>query len=119
MRTTYRLNVDELDQNFIEGLKATFKGKEVEIFISEVSKEGNQSDRSDQELIGSIVELPRDEISNEDWPKWQNWFEEADKLPPTESSQLNLTKQERRSLISDDLAKKHKLESAYSDDNPQ
>lgn len=132
MQTTYRLNVDELDQNFIEGLKATFKGKEVEIFISEVSKDNCQSDRLDKPLsrlqnpdqgkqgeapVGTIVELPGDEISNEDWPKWQSWFAEADKLQTTEPSQLNLTKQERRSLMANDLAKKYKLKSEYPDDS--
>jgi antitoxin YefM len=38
MQTTYRLNVNELDENFLEGLKATFKDKEIEIIVSEVDE---------------------------------------------------------------------------------
>lgn len=38
MQTTYRLNVNELDENFLEGLKTTFKDKEIEIIVSEVDE---------------------------------------------------------------------------------
>jgi antitoxin YefM len=38
MQTTYRLNVNELDENFLEGLKITFKDKEIEIIVSEVDE---------------------------------------------------------------------------------
>ncbi|MGC1308851.1 MAG: hypothetical protein WA885_16615 [Phormidesmis sp.] len=38
MRTTYRLNANELDQTFLEGLKATFRGKEIEVIVYEVDE---------------------------------------------------------------------------------
>jgi antitoxin YefM len=38
MQTVYRLNANELDQNFLEGLKATFKDQEIEIVVSGVDE---------------------------------------------------------------------------------
>ncbi|MEL7353931.1 MAG: hypothetical protein AAF171_24110 [Cyanobacteria bacterium P01_A01_bin.116] len=38
MHTTYRLNANELDESFLEGLKSTFKGREIEIVVSEVDE---------------------------------------------------------------------------------
>lgn len=38
MHTVYRLNANELDQSFINALKATFKEKEIEIVIYEVDE---------------------------------------------------------------------------------
>lgn len=38
MYTTYRLHADELDADFIEALKTLFKGKEIEIIVSEVDE---------------------------------------------------------------------------------
>jgi antitoxin YefM len=35
MYSLYRLNANELDSNFIEGLKQIFKDKEIEIIIQE------------------------------------------------------------------------------------
>ena len=33
MQTVYRLNANELDENFLAGLKATFKDQEIEIVV--------------------------------------------------------------------------------------
>lgn len=38
MQTVYRLNVNELNDVFIESLKATFKDKEIEIAVYEVDE---------------------------------------------------------------------------------
>lgn len=38
MQSTYRLNANELDSNFLEGLKATFQGREIEIVVYEVDE---------------------------------------------------------------------------------
>lgn len=38
MYTTYRLNVNELDEKFIQSLKTLFKDKEIEILVSEVDE---------------------------------------------------------------------------------
>jgi len=35
MYTTYRLNVNELNNNFIKGIKQIFKDKEIEITVSD------------------------------------------------------------------------------------
>lgn len=39
MRNTYHVKASELDQTFVEELKATFKDKQVEIVISEAPTE--------------------------------------------------------------------------------
>lgn len=38
MHTVYRLNANELDQRFINALKATFPNKEIEIVVYEVDE---------------------------------------------------------------------------------
>jgi antitoxin YefM len=38
MQTIYRLKASELDNNFLEGLKATFGDKEIEIIVYEVNE---------------------------------------------------------------------------------
>ena len=38
METTYRLNADELDNNFVDSLKSIFKNKEIEIVVSEIDE---------------------------------------------------------------------------------
>ena len=38
MQTIYRLKASELDSDFLEGLKATFKDKEIEIIVYEVNE---------------------------------------------------------------------------------
>lgn len=38
MQTTYRLKASELDNNFLEGLKATFGDKDIEIIVYEVNE---------------------------------------------------------------------------------
>jgi len=39
MYTTYRLNTDELDDDFLDSLKALFKGKTIEIAVCEAENE--------------------------------------------------------------------------------
>lgn len=38
MQSTYRLNANELDTQFLEGLKTTFQGREIEIVVYEVDE---------------------------------------------------------------------------------
>jgi antitoxin YefM len=38
MQTIYRLKASELDRNFLEGLKATFGDREIEIIVYEVNE---------------------------------------------------------------------------------
>ncbi|MBI5142864.1 MAG: hypothetical protein HZA20_11850 [Nitrospirae bacterium] len=38
MRTTYRLNINELDNGFIDSLKAIFRNKEIEITVHDLDE---------------------------------------------------------------------------------
>ncbi len=38
MQTTYRLNANELNDQFLEALKSLFKDKEIEIVVNEVDE---------------------------------------------------------------------------------
>jgi antitoxin YefM len=38
MQTIYRLKASELNHQFLEGLKATFKDKDIEIIVSEIDE---------------------------------------------------------------------------------
>lgn len=38
MQSSYRLKANELDEQFIEGLKATYKDKDIEIIVYEVDE---------------------------------------------------------------------------------
>ena len=38
MNTIYRLNANELDEKFIQSLKALFKDKDIEIIVNEVDE---------------------------------------------------------------------------------
>ncbi|GAB4532678.1 MAG: hypothetical protein Tsb0014_17360 [Pleurocapsa sp.] len=38
MQTVYRLKASELDECFLEGLKATYKDKEIEIIVYEIDE---------------------------------------------------------------------------------
>jgi hypothetical protein len=40
---------------------------------------------------------------------WEQWFREVDQLSPSDPSQVNLTKAERREVIAEDVAKKYGL----------
>jgi antitoxin YefM len=56
MYTVYRLNVNELDSQFIEALKTLFKDKDVEIIVSEVDETAYllQSAANRQRLLQAI-----------------------------------------------------------------
>ncbi len=43
MYSVYRLKAQELDDRFLEALKALFKEKEIEIAVSEVQEDENES----------------------------------------------------------------------------
>jgi len=63
MRTTYRLNASELDQTFLEGLRATFPGKEIEIVVYEVDETDYllKSDANRLKLLTAKDNLEKDE----------------------------------------------------------
>ncbi len=59
MHTVYRLNASELDQGFINALKATFPDKEIEIVVYEVDETAYlmASDANRQKLINAIENI--------------------------------------------------------------
>ncbi|WP_026103478.1 hypothetical protein [Pseudanabaena sp. PCC 6802] len=62
MQTIYRLKANELDLNFLEGLKATFQGKEIEIVVYEVDETAYllSSEANKQRLLKAIENVSKD-----------------------------------------------------------
>ncbi len=56
MHTVYRLNANELDQRFINALKASFPDKEIEILVYEVDETAYlmASEANPKKLINAI-----------------------------------------------------------------
>ncbi len=56
MHTVYRLNVNELNSQFLEALKTLFKDKDIEIIVSEVDETAYllQSETNKQRLLRAI-----------------------------------------------------------------
>lgn len=63
MHTTYRLNANELDERFIQSLKALFKDKDIEIMVSEVDETAYllQSEANRERLLKAIENVERRE----------------------------------------------------------
>ena len=59
MQTIFRMNADELDQNFLESLKTLFKNKEIEITVSErdETKYLLRSPANRQRLLRAVREI--------------------------------------------------------------
>jgi len=60
MYSVYRLNVNELNSQFIESLKALFKPKDIEIIVSEIDETAYllQSEANRQRLLQAIENEP-------------------------------------------------------------
>jgi len=63
MQTTYRLNANELDEKFIQSLKALFKDKDIEIMVSEVDETAYllRSQANKERLLKAIENVERGE----------------------------------------------------------
>lgn len=63
MHTTYRLNVNELDEKFIHSLKALFKDKDIEIMVSEVDETAYllRSEANKERLLRAIENVEKGE----------------------------------------------------------
>jgi len=63
MHTTYRLNANELDEKFIQSLKALFKDKDIEIMVSEVDETGYllRSEANKERLLRAIENVEKGE----------------------------------------------------------
>lgn len=61
MHNTYRLNANELDDNFLEGLKAAFRGREIEIVVYEVDETEYllRSDENRKRLLESKANIEK------------------------------------------------------------
>ena len=63
MNTIYRLNVNELDDKFIESLKILFKDKDIEIVVSEADETAYllSSDANRTRLVKAIENVEKGE----------------------------------------------------------
>ena len=63
MQTTYRLNASELNQDFLEGLKATFRDQEIEILVYTVDETDYllKSEANRERLIAAKTNIERGE----------------------------------------------------------
>lgn len=63
MHTTYRLNTNELDEKFIQSLKALFKDKDIEIMVSEVDETAYllRSEANRERLLKAIENVHKGE----------------------------------------------------------
>ena len=60
MQTTYRLNANDLDENFLEGLRVTFQGREIEIVVYDVADETEyllKSQANREKLLSAMAHI--------------------------------------------------------------
>jgi antitoxin YefM len=63
MVTTYRLQANDLDQNFVDALKTLFKDKEIEITVNEVDETAYlfQSEANKVRLLQAVQNIHNQE----------------------------------------------------------
>jgi len=63
MHTVYRLNASEIDQRFIDALKATFQDREIEIVVYEVDETAYllASEANRSRLLRAVDQIKRRE----------------------------------------------------------
>jgi antitoxin YefM len=63
MHTTYRLNANELDEKFIESLKALFKDRDIEIIVNEVDETAYllRSEANKERLLKALENVEKGE----------------------------------------------------------
>ena len=63
MNTIYRLNANELDEKFVESLRALFKDKDIEIVVSEVNETAYllRSEANKERLLKAIENVEKGE----------------------------------------------------------
>lgn len=63
MVTTYRLQANDLDQNFVDALKTLFKDKEIEIIVNEVDETAYlfQSEANKVRLLQAVQNIHNQE----------------------------------------------------------
>lgn len=68
MQTLYKLEPDELNENFLQALKLLFAGKTVEISVREVSPADEQND------IWQAIQRFRQQMNPADFPEDEDIF---------------------------------------------
>jgi antitoxin YefM len=64
MYTVYRVKANEIDQNFIDGLKATFQDREIEIVVYEVDETAYlMASESNRERLLQAVENIKNRVN--------------------------------------------------------
>lgn len=63
MHTTYHLNANELDEKFIESLKALFRDKDIEIVVSEVDETAYllRTEANKERLLKAVANVEKGE----------------------------------------------------------
>ena len=63
MHTSYRPNANELDEKFIQSLKALFKDKDIEIMVSEVDEAAYlfRSEANKERLLRAVENVEKGE----------------------------------------------------------
>ena len=63
MNTIYRLNASELDEKFIQSLKALFKDKDIEIIVNEVDETAYllRSEANKDRLLKAVENIEKGE----------------------------------------------------------
>lgn len=67
MQAIYQANIEELDENFLQGLKNLFRGKQIKLIISEIneqSTEWNNLISAQQQSASAIWNNAEDEVWN-------------------------------------------------------
>ena len=77
MQTLYKLEPDELNENFLQALKLLFAGKTVEISVREVSPVDEQND------IWLAIQRFRQQMNPADFPENEDIFKDARDRHPT------------------------------------
>jgi hypothetical protein len=67
MQAIYEANIDELDENFLQGLKNLFRGKQIKLIVSEIDEfqsEWNNLILAQQQSLSTVWNNEEDEIWN-------------------------------------------------------
>jgi len=67
MQAIYQANIDELDENFLQGLKNLFRGKQIKLIVSEIDEsqsEWNNLILAQHQSLNAIWNNEEDEVWN-------------------------------------------------------
>jgi hypothetical protein len=67
MQAIYQANIDELDENFLQGLKNLFRGKQIKLIVSEINEfqsEWNNLILAQQQSLSTVWNNEEDEVWN-------------------------------------------------------